>query len=244
MPLSARELRSLVGAARLVPADRDRLARKLYRWKQQQYRRSLLEMARRYGVPQRRVQLSPQIKQALREESDLNASRIVATYNKLIGDFVERNRHKRFDLLARELDTYMRERIRRRTPIIARNEIAGPRLDAMVNFFLENGVSPRFDFDGPPPICPTCVRLRRTQPHEIAVVLRVGRPHLNCTHWWAVRGVSGEELRRGGDRPGRISLGRRGETAGIVGGHLFVTEQGGQEDAVRALGGLGGTLGA
>jgi hypothetical protein len=225
---------ALASAAQLIPADTERLARRLYRVKAAEYRATLLALGKRYGVEQSRVVLSAEIRDALQSEATRGAEQAIATYNRLVSDFVKRKRNLPTAQLVVQLTDYMRERAEVRPRVITDAAKITPRLDAQVAFFRENGVDPEFDFEGKAPNCQTCRALMATSPHPIEIVLEVGNPHLGCVHRWVPRAVGRAELREGGVRPGKISLGR-GEPAGIVGSRPFTNREGGHVAAADRI---------
>lgn len=214
----------------------ERLARTLYRAMAHTYRQTLLALAHRYGLEQSRVVLSAEIRQALSAEAHRIATRAMETYDRLVSAFIDRNGELTDEELVPKLKRYMRERAANRSALVVGSAVNPAKLDAIVGFYRENGVEPEFDFRGNegPPSCLTCTELVRTSPHSAELVLAVGYPHLGCSHSWHVKGVKKAQLRSGGVRAGRISLGR-GEVAGIIGIEPLLMRTRSQEDAVAEI---------
>jgi hypothetical protein len=224
----------VVRSFRVGQNARERLARRLYEAKAREYRRTLSELARKYGQPRKQIKLSAAIRDELMREAKANARRISATTNRIVEDEARRRRGLTPTLLHRHLAGYMAKRQETRATLIARQELVTPHLDATVAFFRENGVEPEFDFAGPPGKCPLCRRLKETGPHSVAVVLAIGYPHIGCRHAWRARTRALVALRSGGIRPGVISAGR-GPTAGIVNSDALVNRAGTQAEALELL---------
>lgn len=224
----------LLRAFALTREQEGRLADKFYQAKASAYRNELVTLANRFGLDRRRAVLSPQIRTALREEARSHAQLVVRTYNRLMVNELNRLSARPLapDEMVQSLAEYMRARGAVRSPMIAKVETATARLDAQLAFYRENGVEPQMDFVGPSPQCPICVELLGSNPHTLERSIEVGYPHINCTHRWASRPVTAEQLREGGLQPGKISVGR-GETAGIVGSGTWL-ERGGRGDQQRA----------
>lgn len=218
----------MVDVSAFYLTDPERFARRFYRAKVKVYRETLLGLANRHRPKhgRRKVNLSAEIKAALKAEADDHAAKVVRTYNKLIADFAERHRHLPDEVLFRKLVVYAKDRAASRAKLIARVEESTARLDAQVSFFRENGIEPLFDFAGPKPECKVCKRVQKRSPYKIEDVLRIGYPHLNCRHRWAARSVAGE-------LPDTLSLGRGG-VAGIVGGEAWLGQHGNDQAAAAA----------
>lgn len=230
---------NVVKAYRVGPADVERMTRSFYRAKAAEYRTTLLELLHRHGETDRqRVLLSPEIRAALLQESREHAEKVAGTLNGFLEAEAGRRRRLAAPQLAQHLAGYMRQRYRNRAPMIALNEVSTARLDAVLAFYRENGYEVDFDFVGPAPKCGVCKRLYSTGPHALPIVLKIGRPHLNCRHRWRARTRAREGLRGGGLRPGQITAGR-GLPGGIVGGDPLVNITGSQERALQVLDGLG-----
>lgn len=229
--------REVVRTMRMPARSAARLSDVLYRAKAREYRETLLTLSRRFGEPRSRVLLSPEIRAALRKEARDHASSIIRTTNRAIETEARRRNDLPPYLLARHLQGFVGDRTRRRSGLIARQEAATARLDAEVSFFRENGIDPRFDFIGPVAKCPVCKRLKTGGPWSIDVVVRIGQPHIGCTHHWKARAYSAAKLRAGGLRPKRISAGR-GRIAGIVGGAPLMHRHGTTEEALAYLDGV------
>jgi hypothetical protein len=198
----------------------EQFARRFYEAKAAEYRATLMGLAEKYGAPRKQIKLSREIRDALRLEAQRNARSVVKTYNDLLAREAKRSPLEG-DELARHLASYMRERGRVRSPVIARSEVSTARLDATVSFFRENGIEPDFDFVGPAARCPVCKALKKTSPHPIERVIAIGYPHIQCQHRWKARAYSRNKLTAGGLRPGKVSAGRGG-IAGIVGSEPMV----------------------
>lgn len=231
--------REVVRTTRLTQRDVARLASRLYVAKAAEYREALLELSRQYGAPRSRVLLSAEIREALRRESRDHARKIVRTFNRELEAEARRRGDLPAYLLARHLQGWSTRRNARRSPMIARNELATARLDAQVSFYVENGLEALFDFKGPVAKCAVCRRLKagadgNGAPWPIEVVLRIGHPHIGCRHGWKARTRSAAKVRAGGVRPGQVSAGR-GRVAGIVGGEALVNREGSINDAVAFL---------
>jgi hypothetical protein len=227
---------ALLRAVRLAPTDEGAIAERLYRLKAKEYRLTLLRLGRRYGHKQSRVVLSEEIRRALRAEAERDARSVIKTFDSMVAGYVNRERAKGRDTdeLIDGLSAFMRQRARTRSEVAARSSRITPRLDAQLAFFRENGVDPHFNMTGPAPECQTCKALIANNPHSIEVVLEVGIPHIGCTHSWSARRISPGDLRRGGLRPGRITLGRGGP-AGIVGSRTLQEREGGQIGATDRI---------
>lgn len=221
------EFHELPAAAQLGAKDEERLIRNLYERKARVYRDTLLALGQKYGEDRKQVQLSPEIRQALREEAEVHAHSTINTYNRFVAAFVEREKAKGATdaEVRRKLPAYMRARAKGRLSAIDQSGTVAARLDAQVAFFRENGIEPLFYFRGPTPKCKTCRALKATSPHPVAVVLEVGIPHLGCVHSWKEQKLTARALKRGGVKPGQITLGR-GEPAGIVGSETLTRREG------------------
>lgn len=229
--------REVMRAMRMQPREVGRLSDVFYRAKAREYRATLLGLSGRYGHPRKRVLLSAEIREALRTEAREHARLVIRTTNAAIEAEAKRRNDLPPYLLARHLQNFVGERTRRRSPLIARQEAATARLDAEVAFYRENGIEPDFDFIGPAAKCPVCKRLKSGGPWPIDVVVRIGQPHIGCTHHWKARAYSAAKLRAGGARPGRISAGR-GAVAGIVGTDPLMHRHGTQDAMLAYLDGL------
>lgn len=231
---------SVLAAFRVKRPAIDRMARAMYEAKASEYRATLLEMLHRHGeTDRRRVVLSPEIRQALLAEAQDHAAKVARTMDGFLeAEWGRRRDSMNVPELTAHLGGYMRERGRNRAAMISDNELAPARLDAVVGFYVENGLEPDFDFKGPPPECPTCKRLIKTNPHPLAVVIRIGRPHLNCRHRWVARTRAIAALREGGLRPGQITAGR-GTIAGIIGSDPLNMGPDREEGALAMLDALG-----
>ncbi len=214
----------------------ERLARTLYRAMAQIYRETLLRLGRHYGQAQRVVVLSAEIRQALAAQAADIARAAIATFNRLSRGYLDRNRDRPPAEVVAGVEAYMRERAGRRAKLIAGSAVNPARLDAIVGFYLENGVVPQFDFRGrgEPPSCLTCVELVRTSPHPVELVRAVGYPHPNCTHSWHVKGITRAQLQAGGLTPGKVTLGR-GDPAGLLGVKPLLLRVRDQEQAVAEI---------
>lgn len=212
----------LPALAHLGPKDRDRLVRNLYARKTKAYRDELLRLGRRHGLKRKQVNLSPEIKEALRREAEVHATSVIDTYNGYISAFVAKHKAagKTDAEVGRLLPEYMKARAKGRLAAIDHTAGTTAKLDAQVSFYRENGVDPRFRFRGPRPKCPLCRALFAAESLSLAVVLSVGVPHLGCTHGYEPIGVSAKELREAGVKEGQITLGRGGPQ-GIVGGEAL-----------------------
>ena len=226
----------IVRAARLSVEYVERLARTLYRAMARAYRESLLALGVRYGLEQARVVLSPAIRAALAAEARSIAEKATSTFNGLVEAFIDRNHGMAESDLLKALAAYMRERTRKRSPLVLASAVNPAKLDAIVGFYRENGVEPEFDFRGNegPPSCLVCTELVRTSPHPLELVLAIGFPHPNCSHSWHVSGLSIEDLAAGGVRPGRISLGR-GEPGGLLGVTPLMLRHKSEQEAVEEI---------
>jgi hypothetical protein len=214
---------------------RRRLARLFYDAKAKTYRATLLDLLHRHGeTHRRRALLGAEIRLALEREATEHAGMVADTMSRLIRDEAARHKAMSPEQLAVHLAVYARKRAFARAGLVARQEVATARLDAMVGFYLENGSEVEFDFRGPVAECPTCQWLKKNGPHKIDVVLKVAQPHIGCRHHWRARTRAIAALRRGGIRPGRISSGR-GTAAGLIGREPFVMAAGGQDEALRQL---------
>lgn len=210
-----------------------RLARRFYAEKARVYRKTLVDLANRYGERRRRALLSPQIRSALEAEADDHARKVVDTYNRDLSRFASRYADEPIGIFAQRITFWASDRAKHKAGVIARTEAATPKLDATVGFFRENGHDLGFEFAGPPAQCPTCKALKETSPHSGERAVAVGLPHINCRHHWRPRFPARSKL-LGGDRPGVISLGR-GQTAGIIGKPSYVQEAGGTEEAAALI---------
>lgn len=229
----------ILGAASLREEDAQRIARQLYALKARAYRDTLAELAARHGEPRKRIILSAEIREALEAEAIDSARRTVYTYNRMLASFAARREGMDPDQFARELQAYARARGKSRLRVAASFAPLNPRLDAEIAFYRENGVEPDFDFIGPPPKCALCVKLKKGGPWSVEDVLRIGLPHLGCTHHWRARTRAVEQLREGGLRPGQISAGR-GTIAGVVGSGALLSRVGGHDPAFDVIEALNG----
>lgn len=225
---------TVADAAKLGDADRTRLAGSLYRVKAREYGLTIERLMAANGQKVVRLTLSPQIRRALTDEATDESRRIVLGFNDLVEGFTRRNGAK--PTFPIDLQIWLRERARKRAPLIGRNATVTARLDAQIAFFRANGVEPLFDFTGPHPECPVCTALRATSPHKPEMVIAVGHPHLNCSHTWKARSVKSK-------LPKVLSIPTA--VAGIVGLRPLVSRLLTQDDAAHhvrhlAEAGLGG----
>jgi hypothetical protein len=230
---------AIVRRFRIKPRETERMAQLFYKAMAAEYRNTMLELLHRHGeIGRSRVLLSPEIRSALLAQARADAARASRTINGLLDGKAARSKHLPADIFARELAGYMAERYRNRGPMLAMNETKIARLDALVAFYRENGSEPDFDFAGPPPACPICKRLRKTQPHPLATVIRIGRPHINCRHEWKAKTRAQTGLRDGGIKPGAITAGR-GLPGGLLGGEPLANLAGGHDAALEQLDAMG-----
>lgn len=226
--------REVIRTLRFTQRDAARLAERIYASTAAEYRDALLELSDRYGESRTRVLLGAEIREALRRDARDHARKIVRTANRELENEARRRNDLPAYLLARHLQGWAGERVRRRSAGIARNELARSRLDATIAFYRENGIEPVFEFVGPRAVCGVCRRLKLRKFWPVAAVLAVGHPHIGCRHGWRARVRSADKLRAGGLRPGKISAGR-GRVAGIVGGEALVNRLGSIDEAVAFL---------
>lgn len=126
----------------------------------------------------------------LRAESVKDAQSIQRTFNRDIERQLQKlyqanPRGNRF-YYAKHLDAYIRQRDSWKTRQIARQTEYTAAGYAQRRFWEENGLrGDWFVFDGPPPVCATCVQLFSLGPVRQDVVDRNPTPvHIGCPHTW------------------------------------------------------------
>ncbi|WP_297776447.1 hypothetical protein [Mycobacterium sp.] len=234
MPVS-RKLRSTL---KYGAGDRRALADALLAAKRDTYLATLTDLAESYGyeLTEDGIQLSAEVERALRDEAVQNATRIVATFNREVDQFLDRNVDTPTEQLLADFDAWAEDRLSHKAPQIAVTEAYGPHADATLAFYVENGMEPDFEFgphseDEHSAECPVCQALEATNPHPLSRVLEVGKPHIACAQSWAAL-VDPEQL------PDELHLG--GVTGGLLGSDPLVNREGGQDEAVQFVTGASG----
>lgn len=222
---------TLIDRFKLDAGQTSGLADSFYAAKSAAYRAELVRLANLHGLDRQRAVLSPEIRAELRREAERHAQMVVQTYNRFLVNEVHRLSHLPDEELMPRLVDYMKARGENRAALIARAEMATARLDAQLSFYRENGVEPQMLFEGGAPECAVCDELMSSGPFGVDEALSIGYPHINCQHDWVAAPVTAAQLREGGVRPGKISVGR-GQTAGVVGGQPLLKRTGGQAGAV------------
>ena len=212
------------------------MADRFYRTKIRVYKATLHDMADRFtgtGAPEQ-LQLSQEVKDALRKEAIDHARSVARTHNRAVrkeglaisspGDGRERSE------ITGELERFGRSRLRRRAEPIAVTESYGPHADAILSFFRDAGVQPEFSFGGHPddaePVCAICKAIIASNPHSFDDVLAIGVPHPNCRQSWHPL-ISRAEL------PAAVDMGR--SLGGIVGEPMLIVREGGEQEAADSV---------
>jgi hypothetical protein len=210
--------------------DRRALADALLAAKVDTYIATLTDLAESYGyeVTDEGIQLSADVRAALRDEAVQNATSIVATFNREVDQFLDRNPDTPTDQLLADFDAWAEDRLSHKAPQIAVTEAYGPHADATLAFYVENGLEPEFEFgphseDEHPAECEVCQALEATNPHPLNRVLEVGKPHIACAQSWQAL-VEPDAL------PDELHLG--GVVGGLLGADPLVNREGGHEEAV------------
>lgn len=222
--------RQLRNALRFQRGDRQKLATALYESKRDTYVDTLRDLAESYGydVPTD-VKLGRDVEAALRDEATDHARLIADTYNRELGDFLDRNGDEPYDRLIELYETWADERMEHKAEQIAVSEAYSAYTDATLSLFAENELEPEFDFGGhgdDAPACKVCEALAATSPHPLSRVREVGIPHIGCRQNWHPL-IEPDQL------PDELHIG--GIVGGVLGADPLVNTEGGHDEAVAAI---------
>ena len=221
--------RALAAALRWGDEEIEELADDFLDHKVFVYVETLHELFLEHGAQLERedIDLSDEILRALRAEAREHAESVVATYNKHLGDFIERNGHLPRETFLLTYEAWADSRADARAELVAVTEAYTAAADATMAFYGLNAETAGFDFGGhgdDDPQCDVCQILELGNPHPYERVVEVGNPHPQCRqHWRPREAVLPDELQV------------PDEPAGIVGREAWVKRFGTREEAVAAL---------
>lgn len=203
--------------------ERDELTDTFLEHKIFTYVETLADLAVAHGadVTPDDIVLSDEILVALKRESIEHAGMVVDTFNRDLGEFLQRNSDLERDRLLDAYEQWAEARADSKAETVAVTEAYSAAADATMAFYAANAdqAEPLFDFGGhgdDDAQCAICQALVQTSPHPLARVVDVGSPHINCRQDWHETG----EL----ELPEELAM--PSAPAGIVGKQHFLGRHG------------------
>lgn len=168
-------------------ADTVDLATQLQAQRVTEWTKAISSELRRYGCSQTGQAPAGTDAEALSQLSLADARSIAQTYNRELGNQVQRlyasNPRGNRNYYFKALETWSAKRDGYKAGQIALNTAATTRSMAQTRFREMNGVEGRYTFGGPPAVCIRCVRLKAKGIVSLDVVKANPTPiHPNCPH--------------------------------------------------------------
>lgn len=126
----------------------------------------------------------------IKDYATKTAEGIATTYNRELSNQISRlfdsnPRGNRYYYI-KALEAWVAQRNSHKIPSIALNAAQAVREYAQQRFREENGITGRFLFVGPPPVCPICTRLKALGVVSEKEARRIGNSqHVGCSHEWS-----------------------------------------------------------
>jgi hypothetical protein len=229
--MRGRAAQQVIRALKHTPSTAADIADELYLHKLDVYIGTLEELANAHGYDLTDdIVLSDEIDNALHDEAQLAASRIVSTFNTDLARFVAGLPDETTaDEALQAVDAWQTARAPAKAQVIAIDGAYDAHADATLHFYTAAGETPLFDFGGhgdPEPECALCEAIKARNPHPLERVLEIGSPHQQCAQEWHARDVNSAAL------PDTIALGA-GDVSGLVGQDPLMQRVGSRAKAIE-----------